>query len=106
MLQVEVPTTILRGEPTMPLLVSATERLAAAMPQAELVVVPESRDHSRYSEKKAVELMKTMTCKQLGGPCVFRFAKTGVGECQGEQEQRHCREEAGRQTPWRGASSK
>jgi pimeloyl-ACP methyl ester carboxylesterase len=45
MLQVDLPTTILRGEPTMPLLVSATERLAAVMPQAELVVVPESRDH-------------------------------------------------------------
>lgn len=42
---VAVPTTILRGEPTFPMLVAATDRLAAAMPDAELVVVPESRDH-------------------------------------------------------------
>lgn len=42
---VQVPVTILRGEPTFPLLVTATDRLAARMPQAELVVVPESRDH-------------------------------------------------------------
>jgi pimeloyl-ACP methyl ester carboxylesterase len=45
MLEVDVPTTILRGDPTMPLLVTATERLAAAMPGADLVVVPESHDH-------------------------------------------------------------
>lgn len=42
---VGVPVTILRGEPTYPLLVAAAERLAAAMPSAELVVVPESHDH-------------------------------------------------------------
>jgi pimeloyl-ACP methyl ester carboxylesterase len=45
MLGVDVPTTVLRGDPTMPLLVAATERLAAALPGAELVVVPESHDH-------------------------------------------------------------
>jgi pimeloyl-ACP methyl ester carboxylesterase len=45
MLGVDVPTTILRGDPTMPLLVTAAERLAAAMPGADLVVVPESHDH-------------------------------------------------------------
>ncbi|MCO1656359.1 alpha/beta fold hydrolase [Pseudonocardia humida] len=45
MLEVDVPTTVLRGDPTMPLLVAAAERLAAAMPGAELVVVPESHDH-------------------------------------------------------------
>lgn len=42
---VDVPVTILRGEPTYPFLVAACERLAAAMPSAELVVVPESHDH-------------------------------------------------------------
>lgn len=42
---ITVPTTILRGEPTFPFLVGAVERLAAAMPAAELVVVPESHDH-------------------------------------------------------------
>jgi pimeloyl-ACP methyl ester carboxylesterase len=45
MLEIDVPTTILRGDPTMPVLVTAAERLAAAMPGAGLVVVPESHDH-------------------------------------------------------------
>ena len=38
MLGTTVPTTILRGEPTAPVLVTACDRLAAAMPRAELVV--------------------------------------------------------------------
>ena len=42
---VAVPVTILRGEPTFPILVAAAERLAEAMSQSELVVVPESHDH-------------------------------------------------------------
>lgn len=42
---VAMPVTILRGEPTMPLLVAAADRLTELMPNAELVVVPESRDH-------------------------------------------------------------
>ena len=46
MLGVGMPVTILRGEPTVPMLVAAAERLAAAMPSAELVVVPESHDHA------------------------------------------------------------
>jgi pimeloyl-ACP methyl ester carboxylesterase len=45
MIDVEVPVTILRGEPTFPMLVAATDRLAGLMPHAELVVVPESHDH-------------------------------------------------------------
>jgi pimeloyl-ACP methyl ester carboxylesterase len=45
MTAVSAPVTILRGEPTFPFLVDACERLAAAMPRAELVVVPESHDH-------------------------------------------------------------
>ena len=45
MLGVDVPTTLLRGDPTMPLIVTAVERLAAAMPGTELVVVTESHDH-------------------------------------------------------------
>lgn len=45
MLAVDVPTTILRGDPTMPVLVTAVERLAAAMPRAEFVIVPESQNH-------------------------------------------------------------
>ena len=45
MLDVSAPVTILRGEPTFPILVAAADRLAGLMPNAELVVVPESRDH-------------------------------------------------------------
>ena len=46
MLGTSVPTTILRGDPAAPVLVTACERLSAAMPGAELVVVPESQDHA------------------------------------------------------------
>ena len=45
MTDVSMPVVILRGEPTYPFLVDAVERLAAAMPSADLVVVPESHDH-------------------------------------------------------------
>ena len=40
-----MPVVILRGEPTYPVLVASTDRLAELMPSAELVVVPESHDH-------------------------------------------------------------
>lgn len=42
---VSMPVTILRGEETMPVLVTACNRLADVMPNAELVIVPESRNH-------------------------------------------------------------
>lgn len=45
MLAVSAAVTVLRGEPTYPILVTAAERLGAAMPSAELVIVPESHDH-------------------------------------------------------------
>lgn len=45
MLSVAQPVTILRGEKTFPILISAADRLAAAMPDAELVIVPESVMH-------------------------------------------------------------
>ena len=45
MLGVRVPVTVLRGDPTFPVLVAAADRLVAAIDGAELVVVPESRDH-------------------------------------------------------------
>jgi hypothetical protein len=44
MVDLQVPATILRGDPTVPRIVAATDRLAELMPHAELVVVPESRD--------------------------------------------------------------
>jgi len=47
------PVVILRGEPTVPMLVTAAERLAAAMPTADLVVVPESHDHGVDPEATA-----------------------------------------------------
>lgn len=46
MLGTDVQTTILRGEPAAPVLVTACNRLAAAMPGTELVVVPESHNHA------------------------------------------------------------
>jgi pimeloyl-ACP methyl ester carboxylesterase len=45
MLSVGVPITILRGEQTFPFLVAAGDRLAAEMPDAEYVIVPESVMH-------------------------------------------------------------
>jgi pimeloyl-ACP methyl ester carboxylesterase len=42
---VSMPVTILRGEPTVPMIVRAVDLLADAMPDAELVIVPESHDH-------------------------------------------------------------
>lgn len=45
MLGVGVPVTVLRGDPTFPMLVAAAEALAHALPAAELVIVPESHDH-------------------------------------------------------------
>jgi pimeloyl-ACP methyl ester carboxylesterase len=50
---VAMPVVILRGEPTFPFLVGAVERLAAAMPQADLVIVPESHDHGVDPEATA-----------------------------------------------------
>jgi pimeloyl-ACP methyl ester carboxylesterase len=45
MTSVTVPVTILCGTDTFPMLVTASERLATAMPTAELVRVPESVQH-------------------------------------------------------------
>jgi pimeloyl-ACP methyl ester carboxylesterase len=45
MLSVSQPVTILRGEQTFPLLVTAADRLAQEMDSAELVIVPESVMH-------------------------------------------------------------
>lgn len=45
MLGVSQPATVLRGEQTFPMLVTAADRLAAEMDGAELVIVPESVMH-------------------------------------------------------------
>jgi pimeloyl-ACP methyl ester carboxylesterase len=45
MLSVSQPVTILRGEQTFPILVTAADRLAREMDDAELVIVPESVMH-------------------------------------------------------------
>ncbi|HEX6887985.1 MAG TPA: alpha/beta hydrolase [Candidatus Nanopelagicales bacterium] len=55
------PVTILRGEPTFPLLVASTDRLAALMPQADLVIVPESHDHSVDPVGTAREIRARLT---------------------------------------------
>ncbi|WP_406248216.1 alpha/beta fold hydrolase [Microbacterium sp. M] len=53
MLGVRMPVTILRGSETMPLLVAAASRLAAAMPDAEFVEVLESISHRMDPEATA-----------------------------------------------------
>ena len=45
MLTVPQPVTVLRGEPTFPVLVTAADRLVEAIDHAELVIVPESVMH-------------------------------------------------------------
>ena len=45
MLSVPNPVTILRGEQTFPILVTAADRLSREMPRSELVIVPESVMH-------------------------------------------------------------
>ena len=52
---VSIPVTILRGEPTMPMLVTAADRLSELL-NAELVVVPESHDHGVDPEGTAREV--------------------------------------------------
>lgn len=61
MIHVAIPVTILRGEPTMPLLVKAANLLAEAMPNAELVVVPESHDHGLDPAGTAREIRRWLT---------------------------------------------
>lgn len=50
---VEIPVTILCGEETFPFLTEASRRLAAAMPQAEYLVVRESKATDRSSAIQA-----------------------------------------------------
>lgn len=45
LLDVAVPVTVLRGEQTFPFLLAASDRLAAEIADAELVIVPESVMH-------------------------------------------------------------
>ncbi len=45
MLAVTMPVTVLRGEQTFPVLIAGSDRLANAIPDAELVIVPESVMH-------------------------------------------------------------
>ena len=52
MLGVDVPTTILRGDPTLPLIVTAVERLAAAGPFERCAT--ESADHPVRGAARAV----------------------------------------------------
>ena len=41
-----VPMTVLRGEPAAPIFVAGCPRLAAMVPGADFVVVPESHNHA------------------------------------------------------------
>ena len=60
MTSVAVPVTILRGEPTFPMLVTAIERLAERIPSAEVVLVPESHDHAVDPAGTAREIAKRL----------------------------------------------
>ena len=53
MLSVEQPVTVLRGEQTFPILITAADRLADEIEHAELVVVPESVMHRPDPEATA-----------------------------------------------------
>ncbi len=68
MLGVEVPVTILRGDPTFPILVASTGRLADLMPRAELVVVPESHDHGVDPAGTAREIRSRLAVPGRLGP--------------------------------------
>ncbi|MET0725050.1 MAG: alpha/beta hydrolase [Leifsonia sp.] len=61
MTHVSQPVTILRGEPTFPVLVRAAELLSQAMPDAEYVIVPESHDHSADPAGTAREIKRRLT---------------------------------------------
>ena len=43
---IDVPVTVLHGDPAAPVIITACNRLAAALPGADLVVVPESHNHA------------------------------------------------------------
>jgi pimeloyl-ACP methyl ester carboxylesterase len=68
MIGVEVPVTILRGEPTFPMLVAATDRLAELMPHADLVVVPESHDHGVDPAGTVREVLSRLALPTPRGP--------------------------------------
>ena len=68
MVAVEVPVTILRGEPTFPMLVAATDRLAELMPRAELLVVPESHDHGVDPAGTVREILRRLVVSGSRGP--------------------------------------
>lgn len=68
MLATPVPVTILRGDPTYPLLVEAADRLARAMPVAEVVVVPESRDHGVDPAGTSREIVRILDAAADAGP--------------------------------------
>jgi pimeloyl-ACP methyl ester carboxylesterase len=56
MAEVSTPTTVLRGGRTWPFLEVSTDALAALLPDASLVVVPESLDHALHPEGTAREV--------------------------------------------------
>ena len=64
MIDPPIPVTILRGDPTFPLLVAATDRLAEVMHEAELVVVPESRDHGLDPAGTVREIRRRLAADQ------------------------------------------
>jgi pimeloyl-ACP methyl ester carboxylesterase len=60
MLGVSIPTLVMRGERTMPLLVTAADRLAGELPDAELRVSSKSLDHRLDPDDTAEVLVERL----------------------------------------------
>ena len=85
MASVAAPVTILRGEPTFPILVTAIERLADRIPSAEVVIVPESHDHSVDPAGTAREIAARQSASAL--PWTRRHQEGLVGRSAAEAQQ-------------------
>jgi hypothetical protein len=71
MLGTSIPPTILRGEPAAPVLVAACDRLAAALPGVELVVVPESHNHAVDPTGTVHEVLARLNERTGQAPCAY-----------------------------------
>lgn len=64
MREVRMPVTILRGDPTSPFLVRACELLHEALPESELLIVPESQNHGLDPVGTAREVRVRLTARE------------------------------------------
>lgn len=68
MTAVTVPVTIFRGARTFPVIVTAVAKLAKAMPQAEIVIVPESNDHGVDPQGTTREIHRRLATDRTQSP--------------------------------------